>query len=79
MTTTLIATYSDGVFKPETPVDLPENAKVELTLNATVKSLPGKAPVGSRSAMEAFVRHCRESPIRSGKPRPTREELYEGR
>lgn len=36
MATTLIATYVNGGFKPDTPVDLAENTEVELTILAIV-------------------------------------------
>lgn len=77
MTTTLIATYTNGVFKPETPVDLPENAKVELTLKASDQATTTKPKPGSPEAVRAFLRMCRESPLHSGVGWLGRDELYD--
>ncbi len=79
MTTTLIATYANGVFKPDTPVDLPENAKVELTLNPATETAPVKPAPGSPEAWEAYIRHCREAPLHSGVGWQGRDELYDRR
>jgi|GEM_PF-4645217 len=79
MTTTLIATYADGVFKPESPVDLPENFKVKLTFHPPNDVKPAKPKPGSPEAWDAYIQHLKELNFSSGEPRPTREELYEGR
>jgi predicted DNA-binding antitoxin AbrB/MazE fold protein len=79
MTTTLIATYSNGVFKPETPLDLPENAKVELTLKEPPAKERSKPKPGTPEAWEAYMRRCRESPLHSGVGWQGRDELYDRR
>ena len=76
MLTQLIATYANGVFTPETPVDLPENAKVELTLKPT-EIAATKPAAGSPEAVEAFLKMCRESPLHSGVGWQGRDELYD--
>jgi predicted DNA-binding antitoxin AbrB/MazE fold protein len=73
MTTTLLATYANGVFKPDAAVDLPENAKVELT----VTPVNGAAKLGATEALEAFLRMCRETPLHSGVGWQGRDELYD--
>lgn len=75
MTTTLIATYANGVFTPETPVDLPENAKVELVLKEPPARETPPAP-GSPEAWQAYIQHLKESNYRFG-GRFDRESLYD--
>lgn len=77
MTTTLIATYTNGVFKPDSPINLPENAKVELTLKASDQDLAVNPGPGSPDAVQAFLRICRESPLHSGVGWQGRDELYD--
>jgi hypothetical protein len=79
MTSYLLATYANGVFTPETPVDLPENQKVELTLHPLNGVEPPEPRPGSAEAWEAYLGHVEKLQFRSGEPRPSRDELYEGR
>mgnify|MGYP000533558897 CR=1 FL=1 len=79
MTTTLIATYANGVFTPETPVDLPENAKVHLVVEKPPTEVAARPEPGSPEAWQAYIQHLKHSTFRSGEPRPSRDELYEGR
>lgn len=78
MPTTLIATYVNGVFKPETPVDLPENAKVELTLKTTNGATAAKPAPGSPEAWEAYIQHLITSTYHFGN-RFDRDSLYDDR
>lgn len=72
MTATVLATFSKGVFRPDSPVDLPEDVKVELTI-----SVAASPRIGSVEAVEAFIRHCRESPLHTGVGWNGRDELYD--
>lgn len=77
MTTTLIATYANGVFTPQTPVDLPENAEFELTLKETRQENVPRPEPGSQDAWDAYLQRCRESPLHSGVGWQGRDELYD--
>jgi hypothetical protein len=78
MTVHVVVKYANGVFTPQTPVDLPENSTLEAILQPAVSGMEEKQPpVGSREAMEAFIRRCRESPLHSGVVWNGRDELYD--
>lgn len=80
MTTTaassLLATFENGVFVPVQPVNLPEHSTVELTLKMVPHTEASETPPGTREAFDAFLRHCRESPLNSGTAWSGRDELY---
>lgn len=75
MTTTLIATCDNGVFTPETPVDLPENAKVELVLKEPSVETTAKPEPGSLEPWDAYIQHWKASSYRFGGGRFDRESL----
>lgn len=79
MSATLIATYANGVFTPKSPVDLPENATVELVVKEPPASTTAKPEPGSPEAWAAYIQHLKESNYRFGGGRFDRESLYDDR
>ncbi|MDZ4689128.1 MAG: hypothetical protein SH850_28975 [Planctomycetaceae bacterium] len=77
MTVHVVVTYANGVFTPKTPVDLPENSTLDGYFKPTSADDANRPPVGSREAMEAFIRRCRESPLHSGAVWNGGDELYD--
>jgi predicted DNA-binding antitoxin AbrB/MazE fold protein len=72
MTSHVVATYANGVFTPDEPVDLPQNSKVNLTVNIEPEQEPA---AGSAEAWSAYLRHCSESKYHF--TRFNRELLYD--
>lgn len=57
--TKVLAQFANGVFTPQRPVELPENATVELTLKIVNGAEPiGPAP-GSPEAFGAYIEHLK--------------------
>lgn len=76
-TTVFVATYVDGIFRPAGPIDLPNNTEVELMMKSSDASQSQQPPIGSREAVEAFLRHCRENPLHTDVGWNGRDELYD--
>ncbi len=51
MTTVVMAIYENGVFKPETPVDLKDRTKVHLVIETTTAAADDDDPTGGKTAM----------------------------
>ena len=51
MTTAVTAIYENGVFKPESPVDLKERTKVHLVIETTAEPTDDDDPTGWKTAM----------------------------
>ena len=47
MPLTITATYEHGVFVPQTPVDLPEHAKVKVSIPSSLTKAKKKAPIAA--------------------------------
>lgn len=72
------ARFSNGVFLPLQPVDLPENAEVKLTAEMIpVADEQGVQP-GSPEALRRYIEHCKASKLKLGGWNG-REELYDDR
>ena len=72
MSHTIHATFEDGVFKPDTPLQLPSNTRVRLV----VEPLTGEEPE-STTAWREVEQLWDEVEIDSGGPPPTREDLHD--
>jgi predicted DNA-binding antitoxin AbrB/MazE fold protein len=80
---TVKAIYRDGNFVPEEPVDMPEGAKVELTISEVAQTVfPPELsdPEERRRNLEELVERWRNNPwpIEPGR-KWTRDELHERR
>lgn len=74
--TKLVATFSEGVFKPDQPVELPENSRVELVLKSVVAddgTRPG-SPVGGNFG--EYIKHLKAVEYHFGN-RWNRDSLYD--
>jgi predicted DNA-binding antitoxin AbrB/MazE fold protein len=72
MNQTITAVFENGVFTPETSLDLAAGCRVRLTiepLDTVSSALP--------DAWEELERLCEDSPIDSGGERLTRDQLHE--
>lgn len=52
MTTAVTAIYENGVFKPESPVDLKEKTKVHLVIETASNAADDDDPTGWKTAQE---------------------------
>lgn len=68
--------YENGVFKPQTPVDLPEHARLRISIHDAPPSANGADPQPLKAAFESLRAR---GLIRTGGWRPTRDELHERR
>jgi predicted DNA-binding antitoxin AbrB/MazE fold protein len=72
MSHTIHATFEDGVFKPDTPLQLPSNTRVRLVIEPLTATEPE-----SVAAWRDLEQLWDEVEIDSGSPPPTREELHD--
>ena len=81
MIDTLIAVFKDGVFRPETPVELPEGSRVVLSINKASNVAPPEveSPEERRRILREVVERMMRNPIPPDSPRFTRDELHERR
>jgi len=75
--TSVMAHYANGVFTPMEPVSVPENTDVQIVVRVISPPTDASPAPGSRAARLAFAQWCHGSQFKSGRPRPTREELYD--
>jgi predicted DNA-binding antitoxin AbrB/MazE fold protein len=75
MTTQVEATFTNGVLKPDTPLLLPDKARVRLTID----SIDEWSLTTAREAWEVFKALAEQHPIDSGGVRFTRDALHERR
>jgi len=68
------ATYVNGVFRPDQAVNLPENARVQLTIQPEWKETSIEE---LEELWREFDELAEEFPIRTSGPMPTRDELHE--
>lgn len=77
------ATYTNGAFVPHTPFDLPDDTKVELTINRVDNPYIQPAritdPVERARVLKEMVERMKANPIPADAPRFTRDELHERR
>lgn len=74
MTTSITAIYDHGIFRPETPVTLPEGTRVTLTVDIDDQERQKR-----REAVEELLRLSEEIGFDSGGERLTRDQLHERR
>lgn len=80
MSQRLRAIYREGVFVPQTPCNLPEDAEVELTIEEPRVIQPAVADSNERKRiLKRMIERMRANPIPTDAPRFTREELHERR
>jgi predicted DNA-binding antitoxin AbrB/MazE fold protein len=72
MSHTIHATFEDGVFKPDTPLQLPSNTRVRLLIEPLIDGNPELV-----AAWRDLEQLWEEIEIDSGSPPPTREELHD--
>ena len=79
MTTTLNAIFEHGAFRPETPVDIPDGAHVQIAVEYPFE--PGGGRVVSESEKQSIVRRVVErmmrNPLPADAPRFARDEMYD--
>ena len=75
MTTQVTATVVNGMFKPDSDLQLAEQARVRLTIEPIEDWSPEKA----RAALESLKAALKERPLHFGGTRYTRDELHERR
>jgi hypothetical protein len=75
MTTQVIATFVNGIFKPDEALPLADQSRVRLTIEPMGEWSPEKAS----AAWEALKAQIREKPLHFGGQRYTRDELHERR
>jgi predicted DNA-binding antitoxin AbrB/MazE fold protein len=74
---TVTAVFENGVFRPESPCDLPEGARVVLAIQEE-----SKKPLSDeekRAILQAMVERMKANPLRADAPRFTRDEMHERR
>ena len=74
MSQVITATFEDGCLKPDTPLDLPPQQRVRLTIDVLED-----AQKAADEAWEELERLCDEVPIDSGGEILTRDQLHERR
>jgi predicted DNA-binding antitoxin AbrB/MazE fold protein len=74
MSQVITATYTDGIFKPDVPVNLSPGVRVRLVLEPLEP-----APELVEDAWEDLEQLCVEFPVDSGGLRLTRDQLHERR
>ncbi|MFQ5732476.1 MAG: DUF104 domain-containing protein [Planctomycetaceae bacterium] len=74
------ATFKDGAFVPDEDCDLPEDARVQLTVESE-SSIPATVtdPEQRQAILDEVVELMKSNPIPESAPRFTREELHERR
>lgn len=78
MSQRLRAIFREGVFVPQTPCNLPEDAEVELTIEESRVIQPAVADSNERKLiLQRMIERMKANPIPSDAPRFTREELHE--
>lgn len=74
------AVYRGGAFVPITPVELPEETRVSLTVqNPSIEPPAVTDPEEWSRMMECLVDRMQRNPIPADAPRFTREELHDRR
>ena len=72
------AVYRDGVFRPATPCDLPENYEVELLVQDTTMRDPCVSDPDERiHILRRIAERMQKNPLPPGAPRFSRDELHE--
>jgi predicted DNA-binding antitoxin AbrB/MazE fold protein len=71
MTEIITATFENGVLRPDTSLNLPSGAKVQLTVTAC------KQADEVVDDLDELDRLCEQNPIDSGGVRLTRDQLHE--
>ncbi len=81
MSIPLKAVYVQGAFVPEQPPDLPEGARVTLTLQREALSVSPLVtdPAERRRILKELVEEMAANPVPQGAPRFSRAELHERR
>lgn len=74
MSTEVIATFENGVFKPETPVECVDHSRVRLTVEPIKAELTHE---DRQAAWERFKQNIQQFPVHSQGERFTRDELHD--
>jgi hypothetical protein len=74
----LSAVYQKGAFIPTSPCHFPENAEVELTVEAQLVTEPEvKDPEERLRIIQGVIERMRKNPLPAGSPKFTREALHD--
>ncbi len=73
MTTTVTATFENGVLRPDEALQLEERARVKLT----IEPLNGWTEEKAQAAWEEFKKRIAEKPLHLGGEKFSRDELYD--
>jgi len=74
MSTEVIATFENGVFKPETPVECVDHSRVRLTVEPIKAELTHE---DRQAAWERSKQNIQQFPVHSQGERFTRDELHD--
>lgn len=74
MTTTVTATFENGVLRPDQALQLGEHERVKLTIEPLADEW---TPEKGRAAWEALQKLMREQPLHLGGEKFSRDELYD--
>lgn len=78
MTTDIVATFENGVFKPETPVDCPDHARVRLKIEPLgFQARWDENKERRQQALQDFLHGVSQQPIHSGGEHFNRDDLYD--
>jgi len=76
----MAATFKNGAFVPDEECDLPENARVQVTVESDNRIQPKVTDEEERKAiLKRMAERRRKNPIPENAPKFTREELHERR
>lgn len=73
MTTTVTATFANGVLTPDQPLPLGEQERVKLT----IEPLEAWSEEKAQAAWEEFKKRITEKPLHLGGEKFSRDELYD--
>ncbi len=74
------AVYRNGVFRPESPCDLPDNSPVELLVEGPLAIAPSVTdPDEQRRVLRRVTDRMQNNPLPASAPRLTRDEMHERR
>ncbi len=71
--------YENGVFRPESPVDLPERARLRISIHDAAPANGSASGAREGSLKDTFDALRTRGVVRAGGWRPTRDELHERR
>lgn len=74
MSQPILATFENGVLRPDTPLDLPAGTRVHIVI---LDPQPALSEEEQRNAWQGFDKLCEEISVDTGGERLTRDQLYD--